>query len=147
MQKMFFSLVFAFLCSGMFAQSTEKMDSTGLPSDQFSFSGALALFKNSASPEDFENSINSAASNVNNLDLDDDGNTDYSKVISMVEDDIQHIIMQGALSQPENKDIAVFEIEKAGNEPATLQLKGDEDIFGEEVIFEASDGADNDHSH
>ncbi|MBK7633050.1 MAG: hypothetical protein IPJ13_01330 [Saprospiraceae bacterium] len=55
---------------------------TGLPGDHFSLEGALELFKKSSSPEDFEKQLNSKDNNVNNLDLNDDNDIDYVKVIS-----------------------------------------------------------------
>ncbi|MFT3674598.1 MAG: hypothetical protein QM781_01740 [Chitinophagaceae bacterium] len=45
------------------------VDSTGLPGDQFSLQGALAMFQQSASIEDFEKKINTSSNGVNNLDL------------------------------------------------------------------------------
>ena len=48
-----------------------------VPGDHFSLEGALELFKKSASPEEFEQLLNSPKSEVNNLDLNGDGDIDY----------------------------------------------------------------------
>jgi hypothetical protein len=117
-------------------------DSTGLPGDHFSLQGALEMFKKAASPEDFEKLINTENNAVNNLDLNEDGEIDYVQVIGKKEKDARIFILRVPVSATENQDIAVIEVEKTGEEAAVLQIVGDEDIYGEEVIVEASDGTD-----
>lgn len=140
MKKVF--LLFSMLVFHLlgFAQNNEV--STGLPGDNFSLEGALELFKKSSSLEDFENKLNSEKSQVNNLDLDGNGDIDYVRVISKKDGDVHLIILQVPVSASENQDIAVIEIEKTSKNEAVLQIIGDEDIFGEEVIIEPSDGND-----
>lgn len=111
-------------------------DSTGLPGDNFSLEGALELFKKSDSPEAFEKMLNAEDSKVNNLDLNGDGEIDYIKVIDKQEKDVHAFVLQAAVSEVENQDIAVIEIEKTGDDDATLQIIGDEDIYGEQTIVE-----------
>jgi len=118
-----------------FSQNTES-DSTGLPGDNFSLEGALELFKKSESPEAFEKLLNEEDSKVNNLDLNGDGETDYVKVIDRQEGDVHAFVLQAAVSETENQDIAVIEVEKNGDNDATLQIVGDEDIYGEQTIVE-----------
>jgi len=135
-------LLFIFLLSiTHLAQAQNIPDSTGLPGDNFSLEGALEMFKKSSSPEEFEKLINSENNGVNNLDLDNDGNTDYVKVIDKKEGDAHAFVLQVAVSEKENQDIAVIELEKAGANNAVLQIVGDEDIYGEQTIVEPSDDA------
>lgn len=114
-------------------------DSTGLPGDHFSLQGALELFKKAASPEEFEKMINSEDQHVNNLDLNGDGDIDYIRVIDNTEGDVHAFVLQIPVSETENQDIAVIELEKNGNESALLQIIGDEEIFGEQTIVEPSE--------
>ncbi|MFT3823874.1 MAG: hypothetical protein QM731_08130 [Chitinophagaceae bacterium] len=118
------------------AQDESSQDSTGLPGDNFSLAGALELFKKAASPEQFEKLLNSEDNKVNNLDLNGDGQIDYIRVIDKKENDVHVLVLQAVVSDKENQDIAVIELEKTGNENAVLQIVGDEDIFGEETIVE-----------
>jgi hypothetical protein len=115
-------------------------DSTGLPGDHFSLQGALTLFQQATSPEDFEKLLNDEKSQVNNLDLNEDGQTDYIKVVAKKDENNHLFVLQVPVSENENQDIAVIEIEKTGAENAVLQIIGDSDIYGEEVIVEPSDG-------
>jgi hypothetical protein len=114
-------------------------DSTGLPGDNFSLEGALELFKRSGSPEEFEKMINSEDNKVNNLDLNEDGETDYIKVIDKSEKDVHAFILQAAVSENESQDIAVIALEKTSEGNAVAQIVGDEDIYGEETIIEPTE--------
>lgn len=113
---------------------------TGLPGDNFSLQGALEMFKKAGSPEEFEKLINSKDNNVNNLDLNQDGNTDYIKVVCKRENDVQVFVLQDQVSAKESQDIAVIELEKKGKDNAVVEIVGDEDIYGEETIVEPGDG-------
>lgn len=117
-------------------QAQSQQEATGLPGDHFSLEGALELFKNSTSPEDFEKALNTEDKIVNNLDLNEDGQIDYIRVIDNVEGDAHALVLQAVVSDKESQDIAVIEIEKNGPESAILQIIGDEDIFGEALIVE-----------
>ena len=124
------------LCFTAIAQNPASIDSTGLPGDDFSLQGALEMFQQAASPEDFEKKINDVNNNVNNLDLNGDGEVDYIRVVSRKEDDVHILVLQAPISANENQDIAVIEIEKNGIASALLQIIGDEEIYGETVIVE-----------
>jgi len=114
-------------------------DSTGLPGDNFSLQGALEMFKKANSIEEFEKLINTQDNNVNNLDLNEDGDIDYIRVIGKKEGDVHAFVLQVPISENENQDIAVIELEKTGKETAMLQIVGDEDIYGEQTIVEPAD--------
>jgi len=139
MKRNFNFLLACLLALPLFAQNEEA---TGLPGDQFSLEGALELFKNAASPEEFENLLNKKENEVNNLDVNGDNETDYVKVISKKDGDAQILILQVSVSENENQDIAVINIEKTGREDAVIQIVGDEDVYGEEMIVEPSDGTE-----
>ena len=100
------------------------------------------MFKKASSPEEFEKLINEKDNGVNNLDLNEDGETDYIRVIDKSEKEAHAFVLQVPVSATENQDIAVIELEKTGAETANIQIVGDEDIFGEEVIVEPDGGGD-----
>jgi hypothetical protein len=121
------------------AQTISAADSTGLPGDNFSLEGALELFKKSTSPEEFEKLLNEEDSQVNNLDLNGDGETDYIKVIDQTKKGAHAFVLQVAVSETESQDIAVIELEKTGEEKAVAQIVGDEDMYGEQTIVEPTE--------
>lgn len=142
MQKIKQLLIIILSVAATSVYANTNSDSTGMPGDNFSLQGALDMFKKATSPEDFEKLINTSGKNVNNLDLNNDGEVDYIKVIDKAGNNVHAFILQVAVSETENQDIAVIELEKNGDTTAILQIVGDEDIFGEQVIVEASDEGD-----
>jgi hypothetical protein len=122
------------------AQKESGIDSTGLPGDNFSLQGALAMFQKAGSPEDFEKLLNSEDNHVNNLDLNGDGDIDYIRVIDNTDKEVHAFVLQAVVSETESQDIAVIEIEKTGDTTAVLQIIGDEEIYGEQVIVEPGEG-------
>ena len=116
-----------------FAQEATRPENTG---DDFSLEGALELFKNSNSLEEFEKNINSENNQVNNLDLDGDGQTDYITVEDIKENDSHMIVMSTYLNETEKQDIALIAIEKTSDGNAVLQIEGDEDLFPKNTMLE-----------
>lgn len=128
------AMVFGFFSSPLIAQT--DVDSTGLPGDHFSLEAAIELFKKSSSPEDFEKRLNTEGNDANNLDLNEDGEIDYIRVVDNKEGDVHALVLQVAVNEKESQDVAVIEIEKDGAESALLQIIGDEDLYGEQTIAE-----------
>lgn len=120
--------------SSIFAQ--KQADSLGLPGDNFDLPGALVLFKTSATPEEFEKAINKNDNNVNNLDLNGDGEVDYVKVIDNKEGDAHTMVLQVAVAKNETQDVAVIVIEKTKEGNAHIQIVGDEELYGKDYIVE-----------
>lgn len=136
----FFSALALVLSGGVSAMAIS--DSTGLPGDHFSLEGALELFKTSSSPEDFEKKLNSQDGKVNNLDLNGDNEIDYLRVIDNGDKDVHALVIQAIVNESESQDVAVIEIEKNGSESATLQILGDEELYGEQKIAEPKELSD-----
>jgi hypothetical protein len=136
------------LVTGLFVTVTSKaqtqsgVDSTGLPGDNFSLQGALEMFQKAASPEEFEKLLNTESNNVNNLDLNEDGEIDYIRVIDKADGDAHAFVLQVPVSETESQDIAVIELEKTSDSSAIVQILGDEDIYGQQVIVEPNGGVD-----
>jgi hypothetical protein len=137
MKKVSFFLAYVLLlCQTPVFSLTEASDSTGRAGDHFSLQGALEMFRQSASPEDFEKKINEEDNHVNNLDLNGDGEIDYVRVEDKMDGDVHALVLQVPVNEKEVQDIAVIEIEKTGSKNAILQIVGDEDIYGPEVYVE-----------
>ncbi len=129
--------VVAMLVSGCIISYGQEIEPE-VPGNNFSLEGALELFKRSESPEEFEKLLNSADSKVNNLDLNGDGYIDYIRVFDKYEGNVHAFIIQAVVSETQNQDVAVIELEKLANGKAVLQIIGDEDIYGIETIIEPS---------
>jgi hypothetical protein len=117
----------------LFAQTEEP---TGLLGDNFSLESALEEFKKAKSLEDFEKALNDEDKHVHNLDLNRDKEIDYLRVNDHMDNDVHAIVISAAVGKDESQDIAVIEIEKDGDKSATLQIVGDVDLYGEDMIVE-----------
>ncbi len=117
----------------------QKADSLGLPGDNFDLAGALEMFKNSSTPEEFEKAINKNDNNVNNLDLNGDGEVDYVKVIDNKYGNAHTMVLQVEVAKKEIQDVAVIEIEKTKDGNAHIQIVGDEELYGKDYIIEPKD--------
>lgn len=116
--KTYLILAFALISFAVRSQDTEiDQKETGLPGDHFSLQGALDLFKKSSSPEEFEKLLNTESNQVNNLDLNGDGEIDYIRVVDQTEDDVHALILQAVVNDKESQDIAVIEIERRASAP------------------------------
>ena len=138
--KKSFALLFVVL--GMatgFSQEDDRPENTG---DNFSLEGALALFKKSNSLEEFEKLLNEKSNNVNNLDLNNDGEIDYITIDDIQEGDAHAIVLSTYVDEKEKQDIATIGIEKTGAEKAILQIEGDTDLYAADTFIEPNDAVD-----
>ena len=132
----------SFVCMLLAANNlfaVQKPDSTGLPGDNFSLQGALQMFKDSKTLEEFEKKLNSADNHVNNLDLNADDKTDYIRVVDKSEGTSHAIVLKDEINKDETQDVAVIEIEKNGKESAMLQIVGDKELYGDSTYVEPVD--------
>jgi hypothetical protein len=127
------------LCILNTSKAQESSDSLGLPGDNFDLFGALELFKQSSSTEEYEKALNDKNKQINNLDLNSDGYVDYLKVVDRSTKNDKILILQAILGENESQDIAVLEMEKKGDDLASVQVIGDEALYGKDYIVEPKD--------
>lgn len=138
MKKLAFLLLLFTICSnkGAFSQTTEKIDSLGLPGDNLNLYSVLDLFQKSETFEAFEKSLNTEDSKINNLDLNNDDKTDYIKVIDHQTGESHAVVLQVIVNEKETQDVAVIEIEKDKTGKVVVQIVGNEELYGKDYIVE-----------
>lgn len=136
----------SFLCSPVFSQVKETGDSLGLPGDNLNLYGVLDLFQKSQTLEEFEKKINSEDSKINNLDLNGNNKIDYISVKDHMKGQAHAIVLQVAVNEKENQDVAVIEVEKDKNGNVQIQIIGDELLYGKNYIIEPKDETSKDIS-
>jgi hypothetical protein len=145
MKKLSFFLItiifFALIQQGFAQGSTDEK--LNLPGDNLNLYAVLNLFQESETIELFEKNLNAEDSKINNLDLNNDDKIDYIKVIDNVDGDNHFIVLQVAVNEKENQDVAVFSVNKDENKQIHIQLIGDEELYGKDYIIEpnSSDSA------
>jgi hypothetical protein len=121
---------------GMTTSLAQEKDNLEFSGENFSLEGALSMLKKANTIEEFEQFINEEKNDVNNLDLNNDGNIDYITVEDIVENNKHVLVLTALLGESEKQDVATIAIEKTGNEEAQLQIFGDDDLYAENTIAE-----------
>jgi len=137
MKKLLVCSLLSFLFLSSYAQYGD--DRSGYDGDFFSLQGALDLFRESSNLRAFERKLNSEKYWVNNLDLNYDGDIDYVRVEHRQQGNFHAIVLQALVDRYEVQDVAVIEIEILRRGEAILQIIGDEDLYGREVVVEPVD--------
>ena len=96
----------------------------------------LDIFYESETLEDFEKRINEESSEVNNIDLNGDGEVDYIRVVEYVEGSTHVIVLEATIGEDQYQDVASIILEKNDQGEISVQAIGDEEIYGEEYIVE-----------
>jgi len=122
--------VISFSSSTAFAQDVTVVAPTSEAADGLDLQAVAELFKDAKDLEEFEKSLNDPEIGVNNLDLDDNGEVDFIRVIEEASDDAHVIVLQVSLGEDEFQDVATIEVEKNGEEDYNMQVRGNEVIYG-----------------
>ena len=125
--------------SSLPAFSQDKEDSTallGLPGDNLDLYAVLDLFQKSKTIEAFEKSLNDEKSKINNLDLNLDKKVDFIKVTTKKDGDSYMFILQVDVTKTETQDVAVILLDKDKNKKVSLQIVGDEELYGKDYVIE-----------
>ncbi len=118
--------------------STKDTDTTllGLPGDNLDLYAVLDLFQKSKTIEDFEKSLNEEKTGINNLDLNLDEKVDFIKVATKKENDDFIFVLQVDVVKGEIQDVAAILVSKDKDKKVTIQIVGDEDLYGKDYVIE-----------
>ena len=126
-------------CVGLVsAQETAVVTPASEAAEGLDLQAVGELFKDAENLEEFEKALNDPETGVNNMDLDDNGEVDYIRVVEEVYDDTHIIILQVGLGEDEYQDVATIEVEKSGDDEYNMQVHGNEDIYGEDYYVAPS---------
>ncbi len=88
------------------------------------------LFKNAKNMEAFERSLNDPSLGINNLDLNQDGEIDFIRVVEESKGNSRLVILQVPLAEDEFQDVATIEVEKYGEQQYRMHLYGHPVVYG-----------------
>jgi hypothetical protein len=130
-------ILVALFTAGATVRAQENQDDRlGLPGDNLNLYAVMKLFQESKTLEGFERRLNDENSRINNLDLNGDNLVDYIKVNDYVDGDVHNIVLQVAVNERENQDVAVFTVQRFSDGQVFIQLTGDEELYGRDYIVE-----------
>src|SRR5215204_2893566 len=108
----------------------------GLPGDGLDLYAVLDVFQKSKTIEEFEKSLNDEKAKINNLDLDLDKKVDFIKVTTKKKDNSHTFILQVDVSKKETQDVAVILLDKDKDGKVSMQIVGDEELYGKDYVIE-----------
>lgn len=129
-------ILFSFISYSGYSQSNEEPEALGLPGDDLNLYAVLDVFQNSTTIEKFEESLNDDNTKINNLDLDNDGKVDFIKVKTEKEGDNFMFVLQVELNKNDVQDVAVVFVNKDKKKEVSIQIVGDENLYGKNYIVE-----------
>ncbi len=133
--KYYLSLSSILLFFPLFGQNTPVANSEEL-SDHLNLEAIASIFSESEDLEDFEKRINDTETSISNLDLNEDGEVDYLRVVEVVEEGTHLAEIQAVVGEDQYQDVATIEIEKDAQGNTQIQIVGDEYIYGPYYIIE-----------
>ncbi len=95
-----------------------------------------SIFGDSHDLEDFERRINDYDSRISNLDLNNDGDVDYLRVIESSENNTHLVVIQAVLERDVYQDVATIVVERDRYRRSYLQIIGAPYIYGTNYIIE-----------
>ena len=94
------------------------------------------LFAEAKNLEEFETMLNNPDSAFCNLDLNGDGQVDYLRVVETGEGNKRLIVLQAILAKDIYQDVASIYVEKDESDNVSVQVVGDEYVYGSNYIIE-----------
>src|SRR5436190_8566744 len=119
-----------------FSQAKDTTELLGLPGDNLDLYAVLTLFQKSKTIESFEKSLNDEKTGINNLDLDLNKKVDFIKVVTKKNGDSYSFILQVDVTKTETQDVAVILVSKDKNKKVSIQMVGDEELYGKDYVIE-----------
>ncbi|RYF17290.1 MAG: hypothetical protein EOO42_15935 [Flavobacteriales bacterium] len=105
-------------------------------SDNLDLRAVASMFGESANLQDFERRLNDPKYQISNLDLNDDDEVDYLRVIESVEDRTHVVIIQAVLDRDVFQDIATIDVERDNSNKVVVQVVGNTYLYGDNYIYE-----------
>jgi len=105
-------------------------------SNNLDLQAVASVFGESDNLQDFEMKLNDFDSKISNLDLNNDGEVDYLRVIETSENNIHVVVVQAVLDRDVFQDVATIVVEKNRNRRTYVQVIGDPYLYGSNYIIE-----------
>lgn len=105
-------------------------------SDNLDLRAVASMFGESANLQDFERRLNDPKYQISNLDLNDDDQVDYLRVIESVENRTHVVIIQAVLDRDVYQDVATIDVEKDNYNKVSVQVVGNAYLYGANYIYE-----------
>ena len=131
------TLLTSLFAGQLFAQDRTTVNATSSEvSDNLDLRAVASIFGDASNLEDFERRLNDPQLQISNLDLNQDNQVDYLRVIESIEGNTHLIVIQSVLGRDVFQDVATVEVERDRNNRVQVQVVGDVYMYGNNYIYE-----------
>ena len=113
---------------------------SNLPGQDFDLEALPGIIETVETFEDLEKALNTESNEINNLDLDKDGEVDYISIDMEQDGEAFIAFLRVGLSETESQTVATIEMEKQSATTASFQIVGEEALYGKDYILEPEGG-------
>ncbi len=99
-------------------------------SDNLDLEAVASIFGEAKDLEDFERKLNDPDLKISNLDLNNDGEVDYIRVIETASGNVHSIALEAVIGKDQYQEIAVIDVVKDKNNKTKVQVVGNVDMYG-----------------
>ncbi len=99
-------------------------------SDNLDLEAVASIFGESKDLEDFEKKLNDPDLKISNLDLNNDGEVDYIRVVETASGNVHSIALEAVIGKNEYQEIAVIDVVKDKKNETKVQIVGNVDMYG-----------------
>jgi len=125
---MLFSVAFNFILAQDVTSIQAKSEDI---SDNLDLEAVASIFGESKDLEDFEKRLNDPKTQISNLDLNNDGEVDYLRVMETGTDNNVHTIsIQSIIGKDQFQEVATIDVKKDSKGTTQVQLVGNVDMYG-----------------
>jgi len=129
-------MVFLVAITNLNAQDITTVEATDSDiSENLDLEAVASVFGESEDLEDFEKRLNDPNTQISNLDLNEDGEVDYLRVIESSKDQTHLVTIQAVIEKDKYQDVAVIDVEKDSKGETQVQVVGDVHIYGPDCII------------
>ncbi len=130
-------IVLIIACGNLYAEDVTTVEAKDSDvSDNLDLEAVASVFGESKDLEDFEKRLNDPDTQISNLDLNEDGEVDYLRVIETTKGDTHLVSIQAVIGKDQYQDVATIDVEKKGKDETQVQVVGDVYMYGPGYIVE-----------
>ena len=130
-------LVLLFTMNGLLAQDVTTVNALNDEiSDHLDLEAVASIFGDAKDLDDFEVRLNDPKTQISNLDLNEDNNVDYLRVVETAENNTHVIAIQAVLGADIFQDVATLEVEEDNGGKTSVQVVGDVYMYGSNYVIE-----------
>ena len=135
--KLFFwTLIGTFITTQIQAQNNTQINAMNSEiSANLDLKTIASLFGEAQNLEDFEMHLNDPKLQLSNLDLNNDNQVDYLRVVESVEDNTHLILIQAVIDRNVYQDVATIDVEKNNYNSINIQIIGNRNLYGSNSIY------------